>query len=627
MSPSAPALLFDGFEGKAERGDPPDLTAGPGLEGLLLDGRRADARLRHAVQAAEEVETMEGASTFTLSVLDPLGELEGSGLFDSAVDLTFDEWEGERERTYRLVKLGSAPPLLTLTFEDRDVARLRARKGYKKASRKKVTRAQFVRSLVREVRSGRIAFYAPEVDKRQPIARATDDEKKKRKRSKGHRFPSGADVEVKGRAASPAQLKVLDDVLEEGVARGATRRVLIGAVMCVTQESAAQNLRGGDSDSVGAFQQRRSQGWPATRNVRRDARAFYALAVPMFKRQPGRSIAWLVDEVQRSRTRGTARQGADYEQWRAEAEKTVDAWLGEEGGGVRSAGSYYKRYEYKRGEPGKPEDSWACIGRLADEVRWRRFMRRGVLWYVSEDWLAKRRATLVLSRRSAGVQRIEYEADSGKRAQTATVTVLLDYFTALPGDVVALRGLASVANGRYLVSSVRRSRFSPVATVELKRPTKALPEPRAERVERQQSDADKGTAGGEGSGTLAWPTASRSVTSRFGPRRAPTAGASTNHDGIDIGVPVGTRVMAADGGKVTRSGPNGGFGTYVEIDHGGGLVTFYGHLSQSLVRVGQKVDKGDLIAKSGNTGTSSGPHLHFGVHFRGAPTDPLKRLP
>lgn len=87
------------------------------------------------------------------------------------------------------------------------------------------------------------------------------------------------------------------------------------------------------------------------------------------------------------------------------------------------------------------------------------------------------------------------------------------------------------------------------------------------------------------------------------------------HNGVDFAVPVGTSVMAAADGKIIAIGNNGryAYGRYVAIDHGNGLVTMYGHLSSVTKRLGDKVKRGDTIAKSGNTGNSTGPHVHFTV--------------
>ena len=118
------------------------------------------------------------------------------------------------------------------------------------------------------------------------------------------------------------------------------------------------------------------------------------------------------------------------------------------------------------------------------------------------------------------------------------------------------------------------------------------------------------------------------VTSEFGYRKDPFTGKTKGHSGMDIAVPTGTSVRAALPGTVTVSKYNaGGYGYYVMIDHGGGLATLYGHCSQLLARVGQTVEAGDVIALSGSTGRSTGPHLHFEVRINGERTNPRSYLP
>ena len=127
-------------------------------------------------------------------------------------------------------------------------------------------------------------------------------------------------------------------------------------------------------------------------------------------------------------------------------------------------------------------------------------------------------------------------------------------------------------------------------------------------------------------GTFRWPITGR-ITSRFGGRKSPGGIGSTNHQGIDIAAPRGTPVYAADGGTVTYSGWMGGYGYLVEIDHGNGYKTRYGHNSSLTVSVGQHVYKGQQIARVGSTGNSTGNHCHFEVRYNGVARNPLNYLP
>lgn len=133
-----------------------------------------------------------------------------------------------------------------------------------------------------------------------------------------------------------------------------------------------------------------------------------------------------------------------------------------------------------------------------------------------------------------------------------------------------------------------------------------------------------GNVGAVTGGGYRWPlTVSGIITSTFGYRDSPTAGASSNHKGIDIAVPQGTSVVAAAGGTVITASYHGAAGNYIMISHGNSTYTVYMHLSSIKVSVGQTVSQGQLIGLSGNTGVSTGPHLHFGVNVNGTYVNPL----
>jgi murein DD-endopeptidase MepM/ murein hydrolase activator NlpD len=113
------------------------------------------------------------------------------------------------------------------------------------------------------------------------------------------------------------------------------------------------------------------------------------------------------------------------------------------------------------------------------------------------------------------------------------------------------------------------------------------------------------------------------LTSGYGPRMSPYAARIKMHEGIDIGAPIGTAIVAPADGVVTFSGPKPGFGNFVQIDHGYGVETIFGHASTLSVKKGQKISRGDRIATVGNTGYSTGPHVHYEVRVNGTPVDPL----
>ncbi|MCB0873900.1 MAG: M23 family metallopeptidase [Thermoleophilia bacterium] len=118
---------------------------------------------------------------------------------------------------------------------------------------------------------------------------------------------------------------------------------------------------------------------------------------------------------------------------------------------------------------------------------------------------------------------------------------------------------------------------------------------------------------------MIWPTHG-TLTSGFGYRWG------RMHEGIDIAVPNGTPVVAAASGTVIQAGWGGGYGNLVVIDHGGGIATAYAHNTSLAVSVGQHVTQGSVVAYSGSTGHSTGPHVHFEVRVGGAARDPMGYL-
>ena len=172
-----------------------------------------------------------------------------------------------------------------------------------------------------------------------------------------------------------------------------------------------------------------------------------------------------------------------------------------------------------------------------------------------------------------------------------------------------------------------RSRFSGMAGVV----TFSSVRPRAApRLDPAQITSTAATPGAAAIGAVMIPgvpsaRSGVSLTSRFGARAAPLAGASRLHPGLDLAAPYGSAVVARSPGLVVAAGWAGGYGNCVVIDHGSGLQTRYGHLSRIGVRVGQHVEAGALLGAVGSTGLSTGPHLHYEVRINGAAINPLAR--
>jgi murein DD-endopeptidase MepM/ murein hydrolase activator NlpD len=123
-----------------------------------------------------------------------------------------------------------------------------------------------------------------------------------------------------------------------------------------------------------------------------------------------------------------------------------------------------------------------------------------------------------------------------------------------------------------------------------------------------------------------WPVEG-TVHSAFGVRTDPFSGEGAFHTGIDVAAPRGTPVMCTADGVIATQGWSGGYGNLLIVDHGNGLETYYAHLSQFLVVPGQEVRRGQVIALSGGTGRSTGPHVHYEVRVHGTPVNPYSFLP
>lgn len=135
--------------------------------------------------------------------------------------------------------------------------------------------------------------------------------------------------------------------------------------------------------------------------------------------------------------------------------------------------------------------------------------------------------------------------------------------------------------------------------------------------------AMEGTSSEFVGGTFAWPAPGYyTITSSYGMRFHPVIKLYRNHSGIDIGAPLGSYVIAANDGIVTKATYSYSYGNMIMIDHGGGVTTLYAHGSELLAQVGDVVKRGDAIMKAGSTGWSTGPHLHFEIRINGATIDP-----
>lgn len=507
------------------------------LEDFTLQMRnKAGIELVESIVDATLQRTIEGASTLTVIVDDDLHRpIQLSGKLGRRVDVNIDGlW-------FTLVGVRKQGRQLTLTFEDRIVNVLRYFDSWKQASRGAMTRAQFVLSMIEEANKAqpiRIHYVIPELNAKQetgapllpgetilgpnalPLTNASPEARPGGIPQGVPLAPAHSLLDRDGKSATSEQIGIADTVIATGVSMGARRKVLVVAIMTGLDESNLLNLTYGDRDSVGVFQQRPSQGWPASRNVAVDARAFYAAAIAEDKRYPNLSYNDLAQNVQRSGT-PTA-----YAQFQDRAEKYVNEYgiTGAGPGGTgdiaadpsyannqkpaqggaqtgpgstpTTAGSVFVPagnvtgsgdYQFYRGDltadPDgsgnwilKKQNSWECMKTLAQQVGWRVFCISGFIYFVSDQYLFRSKPFMTISEDSDGIDWIDYDYDEGKRSATITVTCHIKLWSAPPGSIVRIQDMG-IPNGNWLVNDVSRSIFEEVGTITLKKPQPVLPEP------------------------------------------------------------------------------------------------------------------------------------------------------
>jgi cell wall-associated NlpC family hydrolase len=460
---------------------------------IFIHGK-ASLHLENFITDASCERTIEGASTVTVTVNDPNNEIANSGMLTNKSDINVD---GLYFRLAHVEKQGDA---LTLTFEDREVALLRRNKSFMKANRATTTRAEFVHSMVRQVKEERIRFFSPQEHVRQPIAKSQDNNQTLNDLSREGGFAPNALITVKGQPATQIQKKNIDTVLSVGRQMGVQDVLLEASIETITVESSAMNLSGGDGSSVGIFQQTNQLPW--TKRNRRDvaaaSRTFFEQGLAYLQEHFRRTITIsgpaLAQAIQHSAFPGR------YALYKQEAQHTLNAWTGGESGGVGADPSIFIGngggagvYEFSRGtidELGRitKEDSWTCARRLADEVQWRCFMVSGTVYFIDDPYLFKSRPRMSISPGDLGIDDLAFDYDQGKKNAQVTITCHISRWGAPPGSVVEISDLDPI-NGRWLVNDITRSLFDTTATITLKKPLPELKEPPAPTGQAGTTDA------------------------------------------------------------------------------------------------------------------------------------------
>lgn len=479
---------------------------------LDVEGRTS-LDIRDQITAASISRTIEGASTLNVTVRDDdltilrSGHLGGDTLLatpheDTAlktgVDFPVPVYTNLDGLWFQLTAVVMQSRTLQLTFQDREVMLLRSYPKigdpdtYKVFFESKWDRAAVMVWLINEVKEikGGIRIVCPLLTGNDRpfthLDEAIPDVVRKVRHEPGLPTSGPSGVTVKGQPANPQQRKNIQDVLDAGNAKHVPPKLLIVAVMVITQESSATNLLP-STTGVGLFQQNPLY-WPATGDPTTDANAFFDRAASENLNHPDLSYNDLAQAVQRSAFPNA------YGQWQTEAQATVTAYTGElpglddttgtnpssfvPGGPVFTAG----RGSFTRGSRSLAgnqnlivrENNWAMLQRLANEVGWACYCVSGTVYIEDQRHLFRKGVAFQFRYGDDGIADISFNINTGLSKAQATVECRIGRWQAPPGHVVAIEDHGS-ASGRWLVTTVERDLFTTDATITLGKPQTPLP--------------------------------------------------------------------------------------------------------------------------------------------------------
>ena len=506
---------------------------------------------------------------------------------------------------FRLVKVGAsyAANEATLTFEDIIIYLLKRIVGERRASRRQVTRAQFVLSQLREVKLIKPPFICPELLVRQPVETSTPAQNKTQVSTTSGGSGGGGgfspNAKIYGMDGNGARYEITGDCRRnaETVMRAADKitsdqRARIALVeACNIENHWSNSAVHNDADSEGILQVRRGMHGANATNIDWCVGRFLngpswtgaqggKGAVALAKAFPSWSEGKIAQTIQ-----GSAFPSR-YDKSKPAAVELLRAWGGAGGTAEGAATSYDVEYNvaYQFARD-KDESAYTSIKRLADEVAWRFFVVGSAVYYMSEEQLYNRRIRYTFKPGDLAVLDLTFDCDWGQPVSECTVTVALDRWGAPPGCVVELQGW-EVPDGRWLVKSIRRDWFKPIAEVTLVQPGKAAMEPAEEKASRTVTtpggaQASGGAITGSDAAEKAWQAAqivSGWNTTYSQPRRNEqrqggymdcSSGVSKVLDMAGIPIPQPLRPNAPVSGQYTSWGEAGPGQTFTIMCNGG----------------------------------------------------------
>lgn len=498
MSPSARDELLSAIGGPVYASEMTRGAEGVDLFSFMLDVPKQmglDVDIAGSIIDGTIERAIDTASTLSVTFHDPRGVLLNSQIWDYTVDAFVDG------NFFRLVQSSKNGDDVTLTFEDRIIAWARSHRKPLKISRNKMTRAEFIQMMFKEIEADNRAghpldFYCPQLHKKQPIRKMKKEKHRRSKREPG--LHKDISLKWQDKELTKEQKSQIERVLDVGLHMDMPDFILMASIMCIGQEStfdpsATNHSKNGAQ--VGLFQQAASAGWPATRIAEKDAPAFFKAAKAKYR--PGvQTLAGLVEAVQGSG------QGPLYAKWEPLARKAVKEYKGGKGdpdsGDTSYERTYAKSFQFMRGEPDGPkgENTWQAGQRLAEEVQWRLFVAGNTVFYMTDWDLLKSKPIMVIDEDSEGIIQIDYDHDVGKDSSEATVMCRAERWLAHPGEVVVLKDSMGAAKGRWLVERITRPIFSEDTTITLYTPhhskREPAPEPNTVTKERRSHKNKKG---------------------------------------------------------------------------------------------------------------------------------------
>lgn len=434
---------------------------------LTLGGDRLVDRVGHALMDGALIRKMGGASELKLEVIDKGAKLLNSQLLEDGYNLRLDGLGF----TYVAYERAGLEADLALTHEAQVVNRLRQLHGPHKAYRDEMTRAEFAKARVMELKPPRPRFVSPELHKIQPIRSAREGRKAaedaKQTRSKGI---GAVKLTVKGVRATSTQIDIGDRALRVAEAEGADTRVMISLILALIVESGfgaySSNYLGLEPfipinpTSLEASVRGYLLGYDKSKEG----------AIEYFKKHPDARAYEITQATQASGAGAASNGAANYGPWGDEAA----AWVSAYGGGADV--TEVLRYPFEEKED---EDHWKCITQLGAKVNWRVFESAGWVYFIAEPTLFKSHTRLTVSDSTPGVLDTTIKGDQGKPHEEVTIEALAKMWSAPPGSVVQMDHHGP-ADGAYLVDRIESplAKRDTICQIQLKRPTKPKKEPK-----------------------------------------------------------------------------------------------------------------------------------------------------